>query len=66
MGQELEGAGERLRTMLREMERVCEDPQMQREQERLREMDRLQERLRALVGEMDQAGESLHHVAAGS
>lgn len=66
MGQELEGAGERLRTMLREMERVCQDPELQRSRERLHEVDRLQERLRTLIDEMDRTGESLRHVAAGS
>jgi hypothetical protein len=63
MGRELEGAGERLRQMLREMDRVCQEPGMQRQQDRLREMDRLQERLQLLVREMDQTRETLRNVA---
>ena len=63
MGRELEGAGERLQVMLREMERLCEDPQLQRDRERLREMDRLQERLRMLIRDMDQTRETLRDVA---
>jgi len=63
MGRELEGAGERLRQMLREMDRVCQEPGMQRQQGRLREMDRLQERLQLLVREMDQTRETLRNVA---
>jgi len=63
MGQELEGAGERLQLMVRAMERLCEDPQVQRDRERLREMDRLQERVQLLIREMDQTRETLGNVA---
>ena len=61
---ELEGAGERLQLMLREMEQLCQDPEMERDQERLRQMDQLQERLRLMIQEMDEARETLRHVAA--
>jgi hypothetical protein len=64
MGQELEGAGERLQLMLREMERLCEDPEMERDRDRLRQMDQLQERLQLMIGEMDQTRETLRDVAA--
>ena len=64
MGQELEGAGERLQLMLREMDRVCQDPQMERDRDRLRKMDQLQERLQLLIREMDQTRETLRDAAA--
>ena len=64
MGQELEGAGDRLQRMLREMERLCETPEVQQNRERLRDMDRLQERLQELVREMDETRETLRDAAA--
>ena len=64
MGQELEGAGERLQLMLREMERLCNDPEMERDRDRLRQMDQLQERLQLMIREMDQTRETLRDVAA--
>jgi len=63
MGRELEGAGERVQTMAREMERLCSDPQIRRDRDRLREMDRLQERLQNLIREMDATRETLRDVA---
>jgi hypothetical protein len=63
MGRELEGAGDRLRLMVREMDRVCQEPSMQRDRDRLREMDRLQERLQLLIRDVDQTRETLHSVA---
>ena len=65
MGRDLEGAGDRLRQMVQEMDRVCQDPDLlrERDRDRLRDMDRLQERLQLLIREMDQTRETLHDVA---
>ena len=64
LGQELEGAGERLQLMLREMERLCDDPGMERDRDRLRQMDRLQKHLQLMIREMDETRETLRDVAA--
>lgn len=63
MGRELEGAGDRLRLMLREMDRVCRDPEMELRQDRLRQMDRLHDRVQILIRELDQTRETLRDAA---
>jgi hypothetical protein len=63
MGRELEGAGERLQVMLHEMERLCEGSEMRGDRDRLRQMDRLQERLHVLIREMDETRETLRNAA---
>jgi hypothetical protein len=49
--------------MVREMDRVCQEPDIQRDRDRLRDMDRLQERVQLLIRDMDQTRETLHDVA---
>ena len=51
--------------MVREMDRVCQDPDLLRTRDRdqLRDMDRLQERLQLLIRDVDQTRETLHSVA---
>jgi hypothetical protein len=63
MGRELEGAGDRLQLMLREMDRVCQEGDRTRDRDRIRDMDRLQDRVQALIQEMDQTRETLRDVA---
>jgi hypothetical protein len=63
MGRELEGAGDRVRLMLREMDRVCRDPELERRHDRLRDMDRLHDRVQLLIRELDQTRETLRDVA---
>lgn len=54
MGQQMEAAGERLQGMLKHLNEMQRDPQM-RAPERMRQMDQLQDHLRRIVGEMQQA-----------
>lgn len=56
-------AGERLQFMLKKMDQVCQDPQMQKDQERMRQMDQLQERLRNMTQEMKQSHDVLEQMA---
>ena len=50
---------DRLRTMIEQTDRLCEDPDMDRD--RLREMDRLQDRLHVMLNELQEA----HDVVTG-
>jgi len=63
MGQHMAQAGERMQLMLRKMDQICQDPAMQRDRDRLRDMDRLHDRLRTMVREMDEAHRMLRQVA---
>jgi hypothetical protein len=63
MGRELEGAGDRLQTMLREMDRTCQAPDRLRDRDRLRDMDRLQTHVETLIRDMDQTRETLRDAA---
>jgi len=56
-------AGERLQYMLKKMDQVCQDPQMQKDQERMQSMDLLQERLRIMSREMKQSHDLLEQMA---
>jgi len=66
MGKDMEQAGEQLQTMLRQMERLNKDPHIQGDETRLREMDRLHERLRDMIQQMEQARDALHKIAGGT
>jgi hypothetical protein len=65
MGKDMEQAGTQLRTMLQRTDQLNKDPHIQGDQVRLRELDRLHERLRDMVQQMDQARESLRKLAGG-
>lgn len=54
---------DRLRTMLHQTDRLCEDPDMDRE--RLRDMDRLQDRLHVMTREIDEAYDALSGLVRG-
>lgn len=55
MGQQMEEAGQRLHGMLKHLDEMQRDPQMHGDRNRMRQMDQLQDRLRRMVDEMDQA-----------
>ena len=59
MGQEMEQAAVRVREMVRSMERLHQDPEFTGSGERLRQMERLQERLENTMREMEQVQVSL-------
>jgi len=59
MGQEMEQATLRIRDMVRSMERLHQDPEFTGSAERIRQMDRLQERLTNTMREMEQVQASL-------
>jgi len=59
MGQQMEQAGERLREMLRQMDRLHQDPELAGDRDRLRDMDRLRDRLRDMTRDLDQAHDAL-------
>jgi crotonobetainyl-CoA:carnitine CoA-transferase CaiB-like acyl-CoA transferase len=59
----MEQAGDRLRQMLREMDRLHQDPQFLQQQDRVRDMDQLQERVQNMVREMDHAQQALRRLA---
>lgn len=56
-GGDMDQVRDRLRTMLQQMDRLCEDPDMDRE--RLRDMDRLQDRLHVMTRELEEAHDVL-------
>lgn len=66
MGKDMEQAGTQLRTMLQRTQQLSKDPHIQGDQTRLRELDRLHQRLRDMVQQMEQARESLRKVAGGT
>ena len=55
MGQAMFQAGDRMQFMLKKMDQLCQDPEMQKDQERMRDMDQLQEKMRAMTREMKEA-----------
>jgi hypothetical protein len=59
MGREMEQAGERLREMLRQVDRLHQDPTVTRDLDRLRETDRLRDRLHDMERQMEQAHQAL-------
>jgi hypothetical protein len=59
MGQQMEQTGERLRKMLRDMDRIHRDPDLIRDRDRLQAMDRLRDRLRDMQRDLDQAHDAL-------
>jgi hypothetical protein len=59
MGREMEQADEPIREMLREVDRLHQDPMVSRDRDRLRETDRLRERLHEMERQMEQAHEAL-------
>lgn len=59
MGRDMEQAGERLREMLRHVDRLHQDPAVTRDRDRLRETDRLRDRLHEMERQMEQAHEAL-------
>jgi hypothetical protein len=65
MGQNMEQAAERLHVMLQQMDRLNNDPHIQGDRARLREVDTLHERLRDMIQQMDQARDALRHIAGG-
>jgi len=56
-------AGDRLQFMLKKMDQVCQDPQMQKDEQRMQSMDQLQERLRIMTREMKQSHDLLEQMA---
>lgn len=63
MGQDMEQAGGRLQSMLKQMDQLHKDPQFTGDQDRLRDMDRLHDRLRDMIHQLDDARESLRLLA---
>lgn len=63
LGRHMEQTGEQVQLMLRRMDQLCQDPAMQRDQDRLRHMDRLHDRLRTMAREIEQAHFALARVA---
>lgn len=63
LGREMELTGDRIREMLKRMDRIHQDPDLQRDRDRdrdrLQEFDRLQERLRDMTRDLDQAHDAL-------
>lgn len=65
MGRYMEEAGKQLHLMLVKMDQMSKDKVMQKDQDRLRDMDRLNDRLHTMVKEMDQAHKMLRQMAGG-
>lgn len=63
MGRHMEETGDRLQLMLRKTEQLCQDPAIQRDRDRMRDMDRFHDRLRTMLREMDEAHEMLRKLA---
>lgn len=59
MGQQMEQAGDRLREMLRTMDRLHQDGGGDRDRDRIRDMDQLRDRLRDMQRDLDQAHDAL-------
>jgi hypothetical protein len=59
MGRQMEQAGDRLREMLREMDRLHQDPAVTGDRDRARETDRLRDRLHDMQRQMEQAHDAL-------
>jgi hypothetical protein len=59
MGQELEQATVRTREMVRHMERLQQDPEFAGSEQRLRQMEQLQQRLQNTMHEMEQVQAAL-------
>jgi hypothetical protein len=59
MGQEMEQATLRVREMVRNMERLHQDPEFTGSAERVRQMEQLQERIEGTMREMEQVQASL-------
>jgi hypothetical protein len=59
MAQMMERTGEQLHLMLVKLDGICQDPAVQRDQDRLREMDQLHDRLHTMVKEMERARSTL-------
>lgn len=62
MGEAMLQTGDRMQTMLRKMEEVCEDPATKPTPEQLREMDRLHDKLRGMTRELKDAHDMLERI----
>lgn len=62
MGQMMERAGDQVRDMLRQMERLHAAPDLLRDQDRVRDMDRLRDQLRDMTRSLDAAHEALRRM----
>jgi vancomycin resistance protein YoaR len=63
MGKDMEQAGDRLQSMLRQMDQLQKDPQFSKDQDRLRDMDRMHDRVRDVIHQLDEAREALRLLA---
>ncbi len=59
MGKIMQQAGDQVRDMLRQMDRLHQDPALVPDRDRLRDMDKLQDRLRDMTRDLDQAHDAL-------
>jgi len=62
MGEAMIQTGDRVQLMLRKMEQVCEDPDTTPTPEQLRELDRLQDKLRVMTRELKDAHDMLERI----
>jgi len=62
MGRALEHSMEQVREMTRAMDRLCQDPALRRDRDRLREMDRLRDQLRQVLRDQERARLALRRV----
>lgn len=63
MGKDMEQAGDRLQSMLRQMDQLQKDPLFSKDQDRLRDMDRMHDRVRDVIHQLDEAREALRLLA---
>jgi hypothetical protein len=62
----MEQAGERLQQMLRQMDRIHQTPDLLKDQDRVRDLDQLRDRLRDMQRDMDQAHDALRKMVGKS
>jgi vancomycin resistance protein YoaR len=63
MGRDMEQMGDRLTSMVRQLDQLHKDPTLTGDQDRLRDMDRLHDRMRDMIHQLDEARESLRLLA---
>lgn len=62
LGRQMEQATERVRDMLRQMDQINKDGTLLADQDRLRDFDRLRDRLHDMTRDMDQAHDALRQM----